>query len=85
MSFKVGDSVTWKWMGGVISGSVEEVHLEKITKKIKGKNITRNGSPEKPAYLVKSEAGNFALKLITELSKKSGTSRPKPIKTQFDD
>lgn len=69
MNFKIGSKVLWKWMGGIIYGCVEEVHTEKITKTIKGKNITRNGSKEKPAYLVKSEAGNLALKLATELSK----------------
>ena len=66
-NFKLGDTVSWKWMGGIINGVVEEVYFTPITKKIKGKLIKRNGSPEKPAYLVKSEAGNFALKLQTEL------------------
>lgn len=66
-AFKVGSKVEWKWLGGVIKGVVKEVHLEPITKTIKGKNIKRNGSEEKPAYLVESEAGNLALKLQTEL------------------
>ena len=65
--FKTGSKVSWKWMGGIINGQIEEIYLEPTIKKIKGKNIKRNGSPEKPAYLVKSEAGNFALKLQTEL------------------
>ena len=54
-------------MGRVISGVVKEVHLNPIVKGIKGKMIKRNGSSENPAYLVKSDAGNFALKLQTEL------------------
>lgn len=65
--FKIGHKVSWKWMGGIINGMVEEVHFQPIVKVIKGKNIKRNGSIEKPAYLVKSEAGNLALKLQTEL------------------
>jgi ribosomal 50S subunit-recycling heat shock protein len=65
--FKVGDQVNWKWAGGVIKGQVEEVHLAPIERVIKGSKIKRNGSVEKPAYVVKSEAGNLALKLHTEL------------------
>lgn len=65
--FKVHDKVQWQWLGRAIVGTVEEVFLESVTRTIKGKNITRHGSPEKPAYLVRSEAGNEALKLQTEL------------------
>ena len=69
MNFKVGAKVQCPWLGRPIYGVVEEVHHESITKTIKGKKITRHGSKEKPAYLVKSEAGNLALKLLTELKK----------------
>jgi hypothetical protein len=61
-------AVSWKWAGGVIYGKVEEIFFEPIRMEIKGKFIKRNGSPEKPAYLVRSIAGNIALKLETELS-----------------
>ncbi len=59
----------WKWLGRIIAGKVEEVHLEPTLKVIKEKKIKRNGSPENPAYLVRSDAGNLALKLGTELEK----------------
>ncbi|MBC7712490.1 MAG: DUF2945 domain-containing protein [Rhizobacter sp.] len=68
-SYGIGEKVSWKWAGGVINGQVEEVHLGPIEKIIKGSRIKRNGSVEKPAYVVKSEAGNIALKLHTELLK----------------
>ena len=67
--YEVGDKVSWKWAGGVIIGFVEEIHFAPIEKIIKGSRIKRNGSFEKPAYQVKSEAGNIALKLHTELTK----------------
>lgn len=70
--------VEWQWAGSVISGTVEEVFTESVTKEIKGKKITRHGTPEKPAYLVRSQAGNLALKLATELR---GAS---PAKQKFD-
>jgi hypothetical protein len=54
-------------LGRPISGEVEEIFLEPVVKVIKGKRIKRNGSAAKPAYLVRSEAGNLALKLETEL------------------
>ncbi len=69
--FKVGGKIEWKWLGSVIDGVVEEIYLEPVLKEIKGKKIKRNGSPDKPAYLVRSEAGNFALKLETELTARS--------------
>lgn len=65
--FVVGQEVHWKWAGGVISGKVEEVHFAPIEMVIKGSKIKRNGSVEKPAYLVRSQAGNIALKLHSEL------------------
>ena len=69
--FKVGTLVEWKWMGSIIDGVIEEVFFEPVVKLIKGKRIKRNGSLEKPAYLVRSEAGNVALKLVTELELRS--------------
>jgi Hypervirulence associated proteins TUDOR domain len=65
--YKIGTAIQWKWAGGIIDGKVEEVFEGPIEKEIKGKKIKRNGSVEKPAYLVRSEAGNLALKLHTEL------------------
>lgn len=66
--FKVGSKVKWKWIGSDIHGKVKEVFFKSVQQRIKGKIIKRNGSPEKPAYLVESNAGNLALKLHTELS-----------------
>lgn len=72
---KVGSKVQWKWLGGTIDGTVEQVFLKPVSRVIKGKKITRNGSKERPAYLVKSEAGNLALKLATELSPSVGKKK----------
>lgn len=81
--YKVGAKVQWKWLGKAILGQVEAVYLEKATQLIKGKKIVRNGTPENPAYLVKSVAGNLALKLGSELTAtpsskvKSSAAKPK--------
>ena len=66
--FEIEQKGCWKWMGREIHGYVVEVYFGPVVKEIKGKYIKRNGSVEKPAYLVKSEAGNLALKLHTELN-----------------
>ena len=67
--FRVGAKVQWQWLGRPIAGKVEEIHFEPVVRVIKGKRIKRNGSAEKPAYLVRSDAGNLALKLETELAR----------------
>lgn len=66
--FRRGSYVQWKWLGRPINGRVEAVYKEHVVHTIKGKRIKRNGSPDKPAYLVRSDAGNLALKLQTELT-----------------
>lgn len=84
-AFRKGTLVQWKWAGGKVSGKVEEVFKMSITKTIKGSKITRHGSDEKPAYLVRSEAGNIALKLHTELMETPKASkRSKALTPKFD-
>lgn len=74
-AFRKNQKVQWKWLGRPIFGVVEEIYLESVTQTIKGKQITRHGSPEKPAYLVKSDAGNLALKLHSELQTASAPGK----------
>lgn len=73
--FKVGSKVQRKWVGRAIDGAVEEIFTTSVTRTIKGSKIVRHGSPEKPAYLVKSVAGNLALKLETELAKPAARTK----------
>ncbi len=67
--FRKNSKVEWKWLGRKIQGVIEESFKESVTKTIKTKKITRHGTEGNPAYLVKSEAGNYALKLHSELAK----------------
>lgn len=80
MKFKKGSKVEWKWLGRPIQGTVQKSFTEPVVKVIRGKRIKRNGSKEKPAYLVKSSAGNLALKLESEL-----IAQPKRKKSLWDD
>lgn len=80
MAFKKGSKVYWKWLGRSVSGQVLEIYSEPVIKEIKGKKIKRNGSKERPAYLVVSEAGNLALKLHSELFKEPNSVKRQPVK-----
>lgn len=63
-----GSPVSWKWGNGTAEGKVKEIHREKITKKIKGSQVTRNGTSDNPAYLIEQEDGTELLKLRSELN-----------------
>ena len=80
MKFNTGTKVQWKWLGRIIIGVVEQVFEKPIAREIKGKKIKRNGSPENPAYLVKSETGNEALKLESELSAEISPAKSAKLK-----
>jgi len=45
------------------------VFREKITKIIKGSDVTRNGSDDDPAYSIEQADGDKVLKLHSELEK----------------
>lgn len=68
-SFKEGDAVKWDWGSGEATGKVQSVFEEKTTRKIKGSEVTRNGSKEDPALYIKQEDGDAVLKLASEVQK----------------
>jgi phage-related protein (TIGR01555 family) len=64
----IGSAVSWKWGTGRGAGKVKAKHLTKITRTIKGAEITRNGTPENPVLEIEQENGDVALKLVSEVS-----------------
>lgn len=68
---KRGAKVHWNWGAHEAEGKVAERFEEKVTRTIKGAKVTRNATPDEPAYLVKQEDGGRALKSESEL-KRSG-------------
>lgn len=68
-NFREGDTVQWNWSGSTAEGTIKEVFTEKVTRVIKGSEITRNATEEEPAYLVVQEDGSRVLKSGSELSK----------------
>ncbi|QEA38826.1 DUF2945 domain-containing protein [Pistricoccus aurantiacus] len=66
-----GDTVSWKWGEGRGSGKVIEVFTDKVTRSIKGSEITRNASKDSPAYLIEQEDGDRVLKLDSEVTREN--------------
>ena len=68
-AYSKGDKVEWEWGSGSATGEVTEVFTEKVTRTIKGNEVTRNASDDEPAYEVEQEDGDRVLKSHSELSK----------------
>lgn len=66
-SFKEGDTVKWSWGNGHGTGTVQSVFEGKTTRKIKGSEVTRNGSVNDPALYIKQDDGDAVLKLASEV------------------
>lgn len=66
--FRKGGKVRWNWGSGHAEGRIVESFTEKVTRTIKGAEITRNASKEEPAYLIEQEDGDQVLKSGSELS-----------------
>lgn len=69
--FGKGSKVEWNWSTGTGAGKVTEVFTDRVTRKIKGKEITRNASEDEPAYLIEQDDGDRVLKSHSELRKAS--------------
>ena len=66
--FGKGQRVKWNWGGNDAFGKIEERFERDVERTIKGSKITRHGSAENPAYLIKQDDGDQVLKLGSELS-----------------
>ena len=69
MAYSKGDKVEWEWGSGSATGKVTDVYTEKVTKTLKGSEITRDASEDEPAYLIEQEDGDEVLKSHSEVSK----------------
>lgn len=66
--YNVGDKVKWNWGNGTGTGKVEKRYTQKITRKLQGSEVTRNGSDDDPALYIEQEDGDGVLKLASEVS-----------------
>ena len=64
----IGDRVEWNWGDGTGSGTVTERFTDKVTRTIKGNEVTRDASEDEPAYLIEQDDGDRVLKSASELT-----------------
>lgn len=65
---KIGDTVSWDWGSGTATGTVKKKFTERVTRTIKGTEITRDATSDEPAFLIEQDNGNEVLKSVTELA-----------------
>lgn len=66
-SFQTDQHVKWDWGDGTANGQIKERFEREVTRTLKGDEVTRDGSEDNPAYLIKQEDGDEVLKLGSEL------------------
>lgn len=66
-TLRKGQKVIWTWGSGTATGTIKDRYERKVTRKIKGSEITRHGNADNPAYLIEQDDGNEVLKLASEL------------------
>jgi len=64
-----GTKVKWNWGNGTATGEVKETYTEKVTKTIKGSEVTRNGEEGNKALYIKQDDGDHVLKSESEVER----------------
>ena len=64
-----GTKVKWNWGNGTAEGKVKETYTEKVTKTIKGNQVTRNGEEGNKALYIEQEDGDKVLKSESEVER----------------
>lgn len=64
-----GTIVKWKWGNGMAEGKVVETYTDKITKTIKGTEVSRNGEQGNKALYIRQEDGDHVLKSEEEVER----------------
>lgn len=64
-----GDKVEWDWGNGTGTGKVTKIYTRKVTRTLKGNEVTRKGSDDDPALFIEQEDGDEVLKLSSEVRK----------------
>lgn len=64
-----GTKVEWDWGNGTATGEVTKRYTQKVTKTLKGTEVTREASADEPAYLIEQDDGDEVLKGHSEVRK----------------
>tara|TARA_B100000678_G_scaffold165780_1_gene138448 strand:+ start:1036 stop:1266 length:231 start_codon:yes stop_codon:yes gene_type:complete len=66
-SFQSDQYVKWDWGNGTAKGQITERFEREVTRTLQGSEITKQGSEDNPAYLIKQDDGDKVLKLGSEI------------------
>ena len=66
-SFQTNQYVKWNWGNGTGCGQIEDRFEREVTRTLQGSEVTKDGSEDNPAYLIKQDDGDKVLKLGSEL------------------
>ena len=66
-SFQSDQYVEWDWGNGKGKGQIKERFEREVTRTLQGSEITKQGSEDNPAYLIKQDDGDEVLKLGSEI------------------
>ena len=66
-SFQSDQYVQWDWGNGTAKGQIKERFERDVTRTLQGSEVTKNGTEDNPAYLIKQEDGDEVLKLGSEI------------------
>lgn len=66
-SIRTDQYVKWNWGNGEGCGQVKERFEREVTRTLKGSEITKDGTQDNPAYLIRQDDGDEVLKRGSEL------------------
>ena len=66
---KEGSKVKWNWGEGTAQGTVKQTYAQKVTKTIKGTEVTRDGEQGNKALYIEQDDGDHVLKSESEVEK----------------
>ncbi|MBQ4820556.1 DUF2945 domain-containing protein [Aquimarina sp. MMG016] len=64
-----GTKVKWSWGQGTATGKVIDTYKNKVTKTIKGSEVTRNGEEGDKALYIEQDDGDKVLKNENEVTR----------------
>jgi len=68
MALRKGSKVSWTWGAHEAHGKIVERFTAKVTRTLKGTEVTREASAKEPAFLIEQEDGDQVLKSKSELT-----------------
>jgi len=68
MALRKGSKVSWTWGAHEAHGKIVERFTTKVTRTLKGTEVTREASAKEPAFLIEQEDGDQVLKSKSELT-----------------